>query len=443
MFLPQEIIRKKRNGEALSTQEIQFFVQGITNNTIGEGQIAALAMAVYFKDMTMDERVALTCVMRDSGMVLNWEHLNLGGPIVDKHSTGGVGDVVSLMLGPMVAACGGFVPMISGRGLGHTGGTLDKLDAIPGYQTSVDNDRFLKVVKEAGVAIIGQTGDLAPADKRIYAVRDITATVESIAMITGSILSKKLASGLEALVMDVKVGSGAFMPTFEASEELAKSIVAVANGAGCRTSALLTDMNQVLASSAGNGVEVREAVRYLTGEYRNPRIHEVTMSLCAEMLISAHLASDDADARRKLQAVLDNGKAAEIFGRMVTGLGGPSDFMERYDSYLPKAAIVRPVYAANAGFVTAMDTRELGLAVVAMGGGRRAAGDKLDYAVGLTDFIRLGQSVDADKPLALIHAQTEDQFAQAASMVQAAVKIGDTQPQALPEVYRRIGLADL
>ncbi|MDM5151024.1 thymidine phosphorylase [Aeromonas salmonicida] len=443
MFLPQEIIRKKRNGEALSTQEIQFFVQGITNNTIGEGQIAALAMAVYFKDMTMDERVALTCAMRDSGMVLNWEHLNLGGPIVDKHSTGGVGDVVSLMLGPMVAACGGFVPMISGRGLGHTGGTLDKLDAIPGYQTSVDNDRFLKVVKEAGVAIIGQTGDLAPADKRIYAVRDITATVESIAMITGSILSKKLASGLEALVMDVKVGSGAFMPTFEASEELAKSIVAVANGAGCRTSALLTDMNQVLASSAGNGVEVREAVRYLTGEYRNPRIHEVTMSLCAEMLISAHLVSDDADARRKLQAVLDNGKAAEIFGRMVTGLGGPSDFMERYDSHLPKAAIVRPVYAANAGFVTAMDTRELGLAVVAMGGGRRAAGDKLDYAVGLTDFIRLGQSVDADKPLALIHAQTEDQFAQAASMVQAAVKIGETQPQALPEVYRRIGLADL
>ncbi|HEH9405414.1 thymidine phosphorylase [Aeromonas sp. MR19] len=443
MFLPQEIIRKKRNGEALSTQEIQFFVQGITNNTIGEGQIAALAMAVYFKDMTMDERVALTCAMRDSGMVLNWDHLNLGGPIVDKHSTGGVGDVVSLMLGPMVAACGGFVPMISGRGLGHTGGTLDKLDAIPGYQTSVDNDLFLKVVKEAGVAIIGQTGDLAPADKRIYAVRDITATVESIAMITGSILSKKLASGLEALVMDVKVGSGAFMPTFEASEELAKSIVAVANGAGCRTSALLTDMNQVLASSAGNAVEVREAVRYLTGEYRNPRIHEVTMSLCAEMLISAHLASDDADARRKLQAVLDNGKAAEIFGRMVTGLGGPSDFMERYDSHLPKAAIVRPVYAANAGFVTAMDTRELGLAVVAMGGGRRAAGDKLDYAVGLTDFIRLGQSVDADKPIALIHAQTEEQFAQAASMVQAAVKIGDTQPQALPEVYRRIGLADL
>ncbi|MFM5696372.1 thymidine phosphorylase [Aeromonas veronii] len=429
MFLPQEIIRKKRNGEALSTQEIQFFVQGITNNTIGEGQIAALAMAVYFKDMTMDERVALTCAMRDSGMVLTWDHLNLGGPIVDKHSTGGVGDVVSLMLGPMVAACGGFVPMISGRGLGHTGGTLDKLDAIPGYQTSVDNDRFLKVVKEAGVAIIGQTGDLAPADKRIYAVRDITATVESIAMITGSILSKKLASGLEALVMDVKVGSGAFMPTVEASEELAKSIVAVANGAGCRTSALLTDMNQVLASSAGNAVEVREAVRYLTGEYRNPRIHEVTMALCAEMLISAGLASDERDARTKLQVVLDNGKAAEIFGRMVTGLGGPADFMERYDAYLPKAAIVRPVFAANSGFVTAMDTRELGLAVVAMGGGRRAAGDKLDYAVGLTDFIRLGQSVDADKPIAMIHAQTEDQFILIDRMVKNSILIGPQKPE--------------
>ncbi|MHA7002694.1 thymidine phosphorylase [Aeromonas schubertii] len=443
MFLPQEIIRKKRNGEALSTQEIQFFVQGITNGAIGEGQIAALAMAVYFRDMTMDERVALTCAMRDSGMVLDWAPLNLGGPIVDKHSTGGVGDVVSLMLGPMVAACGGFVPMISGRGLGHTGGTLDKLDAIPGYQTSVDNDTFIKVVREAGVAIIGQTGDLAPADKRIYSVRDVTATVESIAMITGSILSKKLASGLEALVMDVKVGSGAFMPTFEASEELAKSIVAVANGAGCRTTALLTDMNQVLASSAGNGVEVREAVRYLTGEYRNPRIHAVTMALAGEMLISAGLASDESEARAKLQAVLDNGKAAEIFGRMVTGLGGPSDFMERYDSYLPKSAIVRPVYADRSGVVSSMDTRGLGLAVVAMGGGRRAPADRLDYAVGLTDFVRLGHEVNADKPLALIHAQSEDQYAQAAAMVKAAIRIGDDIPEALPEVYRRITLADL
>ena len=438
MFLPQEIIRKKRNGEALSTQEIQFFVQGITNNTIGEGQIAALAMAVYFKDMTMDERVALTCAMRDSGMVLTWDHLNLGGPIVDKHSTGGVGDVVSLMLGPMVAACGGFVPMISGRGLGHTGGTLDKLDAIPGYQTSVDNDRFLKVVKEAGVAIIGQTGDLAPADKRIYAVRDITATVESIAMITGSILSKKLASGLEALVMDVKVGSGAFMPTYELSEALAEAIVGVSNGAGVRTTALLTDMNQVLASSAGNAVEVREAVQFLTGEYRNPRLFDVTMALCVEMLISGKLAKDDADARAKLQAVLDNGKAAEIFGRMVAAQKGPTDFVEHYAKYLPTATLSKAVYADTEGFVSAMDTRALGMAVVSMGGGRRQASDTIDYSVGFTDMARLGDSVDGQRPLAVIHAKDEASWQEAAKAVKAAITLADKAPESSPSVYRRI-----
>ncbi|MGL5949508.1 MAG: thymidine phosphorylase [Aeromonas sp.] len=442
MFLPQEIIRKKRNGEALSGAEIQFFMQGITAGTIGDGQIAALAMAVYFQDMTMPERVALTCAMRDSGAVLSWDHLQLNGPIVDKHSTGGVGDVVSLMLGPMVAACGGFVPMVSGRGLGHTGGTLDKLDAIPGYQTSVDNARFARVVAEAGIAIVGQTGDLAPADKRIYAVRDITATVESIAMITASILSKKLASGLDALVMDVKVGSGAFMPTFEASVELAKSIVAVANGAGCRTSALLTDMNQVLASSAGNGLEVREAVRYLTGTYRNPRIHAVTMALCSEMLQSAGLAEDDTAARRKLQAVLDNGQAAEVFGRMVAGLGGPRDFVEQHAAYLPQAAIVRPVFAARSGFVSAMQTRDVGLAVVAMGGGRRDVADKLDYAVGFSEFICLGAPVDAHTPLAMVHAQSEAQFADAAALLQQAISVTDSAPQASSEVYQRITLAD-
>ena len=300
MFLPQEIIRKKRDGQILTDSEIQFFVQGITHNSVTEGQIAALAMAVFFNGMTMPERIALTCAMRDSGSVLDWSELDLPGPVLDKHSTGGVGDVVSLMLGPMVAACGGYVPMISGRGLGHTGGTLDKFDAIPGYQTTPLNAIFKKVVKDVGVAIIGQTSDLAPADKRFYATRDVTATVESIPLITASILSKKLAAGLEALVMDVKVGSGAFMPTYEQSEALAKSIVAVANGVGCRTTALLTDMNQVLATSAGNAVEVREALRYLTGEYRHPRLHEVTMALCAEMQISGGLASDETQARQKL-----------------------------------------------------------------------------------------------------------------------------------------------
>lgn len=443
MFLPQEIIRKKRDNLVLSAQEIQSFIQGITNNTVSEGQIAAFAMAVYFNDMTMDERVALTCAMRDSGMVMNWDHMNFGGPIVDKHSTGGVGDVTSLMLGPMVAACGGFVPMISGRGLGHTGGTLDKLESIPGYNITPNNNVFGKVVKEAGVAIIGQTGDLAPADKRVYATRDVTATVDNISLITASILSKKLAAGLDSLVMDVKVGSGAFMPTYEASEELAKSIVAVANGAGTKTTALLTDMNQVLASTAGNALEVREAVQFLTGEYRNPRLYEVTMALCAEMLMISGLAQDEKEARAKLQAVLDNGKAAECFGKMVAGLGGPLDFMENHNKYLECAQIVKPVFASQQGFVSAMDTRALGMAVVGMGGGRRVASDAIDYAVGLGDMIRLGAEVSSETPIAMIHARDEAQWETAAQAVRDAIVIAETAPVSTPDVYARIRLDDL
>ncbi|NAX21662.1 thymidine phosphorylase [Vibrio sp. V39_P1S14PM300] len=442
MYLPQEIIRKKRDGEVLTADEINFFIQGVAKNTVSEGQIAAFAMTIFFNEMTMDERIALTCAMRDSGMVIDWSHMNFSGPIVDKHSTGGVGDVTSLMLGPMVAACGGFVPMISGRGLGHTGGTLDKLEAIPGYNITPTNDVFGEVTKDAGVAIIGQTGDLAPADKRVYATRDITATVDNISLITASILSKKLAAGLDSLVMDVKVGSGAFMPTYEASEELAKSIVAVANGAGTKTTAILTDMNQVLASSAGNAVEVREAVQFLTGEYRNPRLLEVTMALCAEMLVLGKLATDSDDARAKLQQVLDNGKAAECFGKMVAGLGGPKDFIEHYDNYLEKAEIIKPVYAEQSGVVSAMDTRAIGMAVVAMGGGRRVATDSIDYAVGFDHFIRLGETAGADKPLAMIHARTEKQWQEAAKALKAAIKVGG-EYTATPDVYRQIRAEDV
>ncbi|EGQ7842942.1 thymidine phosphorylase [Vibrio alginolyticus] len=442
MYLPQEIIRKKRDGEVLTADEINFFIQGVANNTVSEGQIAAFAMTIFFNEMTMDERIALTCAMRDSGMVIDWSHMNFGGPIVDKHSTGGVGDVTSLMLGPMVAACGGFVPMISGRGLGHTGGTLDKLESIPGYNITPSNDVFGQVTKDAGVAIIGQTGDLAPADKRVYATRDITATVDNISLITASILSKKLAAGLESLVMDVKVGSGAFMPTYEASEELAKSIVAVANGAGTKTTAILTDMNQVLASSAGNAVEVREAVRFLTGEYRNPRLLEVTMSSCAEMLVLGKLAENTEDARAKLMEVLDNGKAAECFGKMVAGLGGPADFVENYDNYLEKAEIIKPVYATETGIVSAMDTRAIGMAVVAMGGGRRVATDEIDYAVGFDEFIRLGEVADSDKPLAVIHARTEEQWEEAAKALRSAIKVGGEYTPT-PEVYRQIRAEDI
>ncbi|WP_039986153.1 thymidine phosphorylase [Vibrio owensii] len=442
MYLPQEIIRKKRDGEVLTADEINFFIQGVANNSVSEGQIAAFAMTIFFNEMTMSERIALTCAMRDSGMVIDWSHMNFGGPIVDKHSTGGVGDVTSLMLGPMVAACGGFVPMISGRGLGHTGGTLDKLESIAGYNITPTNDVFGQVTKDAGVAIIGQTGDLAPADKRVYATRDITATVDNISLITASILSKKLAAGLESLVMDVKVGSGAFMPTYEASEELAKSIVAVANGAGTKTTAILTDMNQVLASSAGNAVEVREAVRFLTGEYRNPRLLEVTMASCAEMLVLGKLAENTEDARAKLMEALDNGKAAECFGKMVAGLGGPADFVENYDNYLEKAEIIKPVYATETGVVSAMDTRAIGMAVVSMGGGRRVATDEIDYAVGFDNFIRLGEVADSDKPLAVIHARTEEQWEEAAKALRSAITVGGEYTPT-PEVYRQIRAEDL
>lgn len=443
MYLPQEIIRRKRDGEKLSKDEIAFFVKGIADNSISEGQIGSFAMAVFFNGMEMDERVALAMGMRDSGTVLEWSSLELDGPVLDKHSTGGVGDVVSLMLGPMVAACGGYVPMISGRGLGHTGGTLDKFDAIPGYNTEPDNELFRKVVKEVGVAIIGQTDDLAPADKRFYGIRDVTATVESISLITASILSKKLAAGLDALVMDVKAGSGAFMPTYEGSKELAQSIVAVANGAGCKTTALITNMEEVLASSAGNAVEVREAVQYLTGEYRNPRLHEVTMALCAEMLLLGKLASSVEEAHGKLQEVLDSGKAAKVFEKMVSALGGPVDFIENYDNYLEKADIIRPIYAEKEGIVVSMNTREIGLAVVNMGGGRRRPTDTIDYAVGFTDVIALGEEVNSERPLAIAHVRNETQFEETQKVLREAITIGNTKAKSNPMVFEKICLGDM
>ncbi|MBP4043652.1 thymidine phosphorylase [Chromobacterium violaceum] len=438
MFLPQEIIRKKRDNLTLSQQEIQQFVAGITDNSVADSQIAALAMAIYFNGMELEENVHLALAMRDSGRRMHWKDLNLPGPIVDKHSTGGVGDVVSLMLGPMVAACGGFVPMISGRGLGHTGGTLDKLSAVPGYNPFPEPELFRKVVKDVGVAIIGQTSDLAPADRRFYATRDVTATVESIALITASILSKKLAAGLDVLVMDVKAGSGAFMPTMQKSIELAERIVKVGNGAGVATTALITEMSQPLASTAGNSIETREAVRYLKGDERNPRLHEVTMALCAQMLIGGKLAADEADARAKLQAALDSGRAAEIFGRMVTALGGPADFMEHYDRHLALAPIVRPVYADRAGYVGAMDTRGIGMAVCALGGGRRLATDVLDFRVGLSQFVELGQNIGKDTPLMMIHAADEASFEDAARRVKAAIRIDEAAPSELPLVYQII-----
>ena len=438
MHLPQEIIRRKRDGAALSREEIQFFVQGISDGSIGDGQVAALAMAVYFNDMNLDERVAFTQAMRDSGQVLEWRSLDLPGPVLDKHSTGGVGDLVSLLLGPMVAACGGFVPMISGRGLGHTGGTLDKLESIPGYQIAPDVQTFRDVVRRVGVAIIGQTAQLAPADKRVYGIRDVTATVESIAMITGSILSKKLAAGLDALVMDVKTGSGAFMPTFEKSLALAESIVMVGNRAGMRTSALLTDMSQPLAPCAGNAIEVRCAIDYLTGKSRPARLHEATLALCTQMLLLGDLAADEAQARTRLADALDSGRAAEHFSRMVGALGGPGNLLERPDLHLASADVQLPVPAQRSGYVVSCDCRALGMAVVGLGGGRRDPTDRIDPAVGLTGFAELGSAVHAGEPLAFVHARDTATAQRAIAEVQAAYTIGDAIPVAHPVVYRAV-----
>lgn len=436
-MLPQEIIRRKRDGGTLTGEEIATFIEGLSKETISEGQVAAFAMAVFFKGMTPDEIVALTLAMRDSGDVLSWA--GVGKPVADKHSTGGVGDNVSLMLAPIVAACGLAVPMISGRGLGHTGGTLDKLQSIPGYDVMPDNTIFRRTVDRAGCAIIGQTGDLAPADKRLYAIRDVTATVESIPLITASILSKKLAAGLESLVLDVKVGNGAFMAKSEDAEALARSLVRVANGAGVKTTALLTDMNEPLADCAGNAIEVQNAVDFLKGQKGGTRLEEVTLALGAEMLVNAGVATDTAEALARCSEALASGKAAEIFGRMVVELGGPSDFMDKAESYLPRAKVEVPVLAEQGGYLSACDTRGLGLAVVTLGGGRQRPSDKIDHGVGISGFRPLGTAVAKGEPIAFVQANDETAAKQAAKTVAECYRISETKPEPTPVIGLRIG----
>ncbi|GGH08618.1 thymidine phosphorylase [Alsobacter metallidurans] len=434
-MIPQEIIRRKRDGEALAADEIAFLIRGLVSGAVTEGQAAAFAMAVFFQGMSMDERVALTRAMVDSGVTMVWPDLD--GPVLDKHSTGGIGDNVSLMLAPAVAACGGFVPMISGRGLGHTGGTLDKLDSIPGYASQPDSELFRKVVAEIGCAIIGQTADLAPADKRLYGIRDVTATVESIPLITASILSKKLAAGLEGLVMDVKTGNGAFMDSFEGSAELAESLAEVATGAGLPTTALITAMDQPLASAAGNAVEVRNAVRYLTGEHRDERLHEVVVALGGEMLLLGDLAESVEDGWARIDGAIQSGQAAEIFGRMVAALGGPVDFVSRVDDHLPAAPVRREIRAGRAGFVSAIDTRGIGVAVVGLGGGRTRPQDAVDHAVGFTELASLGQRLEPDALIGVVHARTENAVDAAAAALTRAYALGDEAPEPSPAVLAR------
>jgi len=438
-MLAQEIIRIKRDGRELSHTAITEFVKGLTDNTWSEGQISALAMAIFFNGITINERIALTSEMKKSGKTLDWGKYDLSGPVIDKHSTGGVGDKISLILAPIVAACGGFVPMISGRGLGHTGGTSDKFDSIPGYQTTPSIEKFIEVVKKVGCAVIGQTPELAPADRRFYAVRDITSTVESVGLITTSILSKKLAAGLEGLVMDIKVGNGAFANNFEFADELANSLVTVANGSNLPTYALVTDMNQVLGDSVGNSLEMIEAINFLQNKYIDRRLYQVTIALASNMLVLGKICNTIEQANTKVDQVLANGKAGECFAKMIVELGGKHDFFENPIKYLEKSPVVVPAPAKKDGFVIGHNTRELGVALIELGGGRRKTEDKINYQVGFNQIAGIGMQIKVGEPLAMIYAQDQQSADNAVIEIQKNIIIGENQPTEInPVIYKTI-----
>ncbi len=442
LLIPQEIIRQKRDGETVSSEDIARFVEGITDGRVADSQISAFAMAVFFNGMSPEEGAALTLSMRDSGDVIDWTSLGFDAdaPIVDKHSTGGVGDKVSLMLAPIVAACGGLVPMISGRGLGHTGGTLDKFESIEGYDPYPSIDRFADIVRKVGCSIIGQTGELAPADKRFYAVRDVTATVESIPLITASILSKKLSAGLNSLVMDVKFGSGAFMADCGDAKTLAENIVRVAGAAGTPTRALLTDMNQVLGRTAGNAVEVIEAIEFLMNPgAAESRLYDVTVGLAAHMLVLAGVQSDIAAATAAAETSLTSGSAAEVFNRMVAAQGGPTGIADDHGKHLKVAGHSLEVRSDVDGFVSKQDTRAIGMAVVAMGGGRTDPTAVIDHAVGLTHIAQIGDQVDSTTPLAVVHAHDEASARRAAEAVKNAIIVSDTACETTSVVAEIVG----
>lgn len=427
-MLPQEIIRKKRNGETLTPGEIRFFVNGLCDGSVSAEQVSALAMAVYFQSMDFAETAELTRVMAHSGSVISWAGEGTEGLVVDKHSTGGVGDKVSLVLAPLVAACGAYVPMISGRGLGHTGGTLDKLDSIPGYDTAPGLDVFKQVVGSVGCAIIGQTPELAPADRRFYAIRDVTASVESVPLITASILSKKMSAGLCGLVMDIKTGSGAFMEAEADALDLAHSIINTAAEACLPARAVITDMSEVLGRNAGNALEVRETIDFLTGAWRDDRLHEVVFALAAEMLALAGIEEDRQAAQTLLQAALDQGRATRVFADMVSALGGPADLVERVDDYLPPALVVRPVFLDGEGYIATIDVRRVGNAIVALGGGRKRVEDRIDHSVGLTDIAGIGARIDPRTPIALVHARAETDAELAIQSLQQAFLLSEEKP---------------
>ena len=430
MILPQEIIAKKRDRRALSAVEIEAIVEGLTDGGLGDAQAGAFAMAVVLNGMDEAETVALTRAMAESGERLRWD--DLPGPALDKHSSGGIGDKVSLILVPLLAAAGAYVPMVSGRGLGHTGGTLDKLESMPGFTTRPDLTRFQRIVREVGCAIVGQTDDLAPADRRLYAIRDVTATVESRPLIVASILSKKLAVGAAGLVMDIKCGNGAFMTTIDDARALGRTIADVATAAGLPTRAIVTDMNQCLGRTAGNALEVAEAVAFLKGEGRDPRLAEVILTLGAELL---ELSGRETNPRIRLERHLADGSAAECFARMVAAQGGPSDVLAWA---APPAPVVVPVPTASSGWITEIATRSLGLAVIELGGGRTSPEQTIDHAVGLADVRGLGERVEAGQPLALVHSRNDHAARSIATRLAAAFTIGETPPAPAPVIVERL-----
>lgn len=436
-MLPQEIIRKTRNHEELTTEEINFFIKGISNGEIADVQAASFSMAVFLNGITDKETLALTLAMRDSGRVISWQEIN-DGPVVDKHSTGGVGDKVSLMLAPMLAACGAYVPMIAGRGLGHTGGTLDKLDSISGYQTNVSMPKFKQAVKKIGCAIIGQTADLAPADRKLYAIRDVCATVESIPLITASILSKKLAAGLQYLVMDVKCGNGAFMEDIAKATLLARSIANVANGAKTKTTALLTDMNSILGKTVGNALEVNEALAYLQGKKPDDRLDKVTMALCTELLINSKLAKNEKEAETKLRASISSGKAYEKFMQMASFLGADTEIIEDFASRGPKAMYTEPVFATKEGYISEIDTRKVGLGVIMLGGGRTRPEQKINHSTGFTEFCQITDKVDKQTPLCFIHADDKEITKAVAKQIRSAITIAPEKPKKSSVILKKI-----
>ena len=436
MIDARSILARLRDGETLREAELFWFAEGLATGEVTDAQAGAFAMAVCARGLGPKGRVQLTAAMRESGRVLTW---NLDGPVLDKHSTGGVGDCVSLILAPALAACGAFVPMISGRGLGHTGGTLDKLEAIPGYRTQISVDDLQELVADIGCAIVGASSDLAPADKRLYAVRDVTGTVASIDLITASILSKKLAAGLEALVLDVKLGSGAFMGTHEEALALAQALVDTAQGAGCMTTALITDMSQPTVPAAGNALEVIEVMEVLTSGDLSTPLAKLAQALGGEVLALGGLAADAADGEGRIAEALTSGEAADAFGEMVAALGGPHDFTDRWRDRLPAARVMVDVHPGEAGYIGQIDTRALGEVVVRLGGGRLKQDDKLDLAVGLSDIARLGEQVDSARPLARIHAASEAAARAVAADVRRAFLLTDSPPVLPPLIHERIG----